>query len=153
MLKLSKTWTSKLGNFKRLLIALGLLVVLIVIAIGYILSRANHSIQQNKIFANPDLDVKTYSLNGKLIKIENNIMELQVGQVITTKAGNEIEYKTFYAGIPPDMEVVKRNPEQPSNFVTAPFSEIKPGINITVYSSSNPYESNQFTAGRVEIIY
>lgn len=148
-----RIWISRFQNFRKIILILGLLAVLLVFGTWFGLAKITDKLNEQNYFANqPNVAIKTYSLNGTFVSFENNVLILEVGQVVTGKKGNSLEYKKYEVQIPNDT-VVKSHEFGSNDFVDASADNLAGAKNITVYTEQNPYNQNNITASRVEITF
>ncbi len=139
---------SKLSNFKLIVLAAIILGSAIIFAGWYFLETL---VFKDETYFADIQNANSYSLNGKLLSLQGNSITLEVGQVVTTSKGNELEYKKYTVEILDTTQIVRRNPDNPSELLNASKQELSLSKNITVYTETNPYNTPNFKATKIEI--
>ena len=144
-----RTWISNIIRLER--IALFAFVILILTVAGGAWKLAKHLDKQDAdYFADvPNLNISSYSLSGKVTRIEPDEIELEVGQVVSGPNGNTIEYQKYTAQIQQTTAILKRNAE--NKLDPALTKDILVGNEITVYTSENPYNTKSVFASKIEL--
>ncbi len=145
-----KTWIYKVKNFERVSI-LAILIGILVIIAGWYAAIKIMSLQVEQVYLDDlkNLDVKSFSLNGKVTELNLPKLSLEVGQVVSTNKGNELVYKTFNGVVNNDTSYFKKMEDQ--TFGPALIEDLHLADTVTIYTSQNPYENNELTIIRIEI--
>ena len=95
-----------------------------------------------------DLKINTYSLGGKVTKVEGGEITFEAGMVfINSKGENIFDYVKKTALVSGETKIHRAGDIS----VLLQLSDIQPGAEITVYTSQNPVDLNQLTAERIEV--
>lgn len=130
--------------------ALAITVILSVGVAGYLLFDS----QNPKVLsASDELQIKEYSLNGKITEVQGDRITVRVNIVQTNGSSVTVseQEKTFFVTEHSEINSVSIIGGEP---VLAPAErvDLSAGKNIAVYSSTNPNSSDQISAERIELI-
>ena len=150
MPNLLKIWTSKVRNFERVSIIAILIGMLVIFAAWWLAAKIVIKEVEEVYYNNVNnLQIQDYSLNGKIVEMNLPTIKFEVGQVVVTDEGNVLTYETYSAIIDDNTQYYKRTEEQ--TFATGKIEDLTPGSVITVYTKQNPYQTESFTATKVEV--
>ena len=95
-----------------------------------------------------DLKIDTYSLGGKVVEVGSDKIVFEAGMVfINAKGENVFDYTKKTALVSAETKIHRVGDAS----VLLQLSDIQPGVEITIYTSQNPSDSNQFPAERIEV--
>ena len=140
--------TYKVENFKRTAL-IAILVGIALIFAGWLVIDA--FVLKDKTYFADVQDANSYSLNGALLKYSKNQIEIEVGQVITDEKGNHIEYSKYLVNLDSNTQIIRRDPSNKSQTISATNEDLSQAKNITVYTTTNPYNDKSITASKIEI--
>lgn len=136
-----------LGRFSKMVVLVFVLVAAIV-AGGYFVWNWIQENQRVLLTPPPNLAIKTYSLGGKVVSVNSSSIIYKAALVFQTDKGNVVEFQNRTALIGLDTKIEKRTG---LNIQVFKLSDIKSDMRVNVYYSSNPFESKELKADRIEV--
>lgn len=99
------------------------------------------------------LDIKTYSLNGEVTKVNGDSIEIKAGVIRTVGDDTIVEYaqKTVIVNNNTRFKSIKLEGIKTSS-KPATLSDVKIGMLVAVYSSSNSPGSREVVAESIEML-
>jgi len=100
----------------------------------------------------PAIEIKEYSLSGKVMAINGNEVTLSVGRVFVGDNGNYVAYEDKKVTVD-DKTVISKvtNVDDKITIQSGVIKDLKVGSEIVVYSNSNIALQDSFTPARLDI--
>lgn len=137
---------------KKLFKVAGVVIIILIIWFGYLSWYVlNHKGRQE--LPMPSFVVKEYSLSGKVITINNNIITLSVGRLFKGDNGNYIAYEYKQVIIDKNTIINKvRNIGGKVITKLGTISDLMVAGNVIVFSNLDIAKQDSFTPSRLDIL-
>jgi len=143
-----KIWISKVNTFKRYFF-LGIAVLL---GLSLSLWLGLVKLQQNDQVFSDVTEAKTYSLSGMTKSVSEEQMVIEVGIVVKERQANKLKYNDYTVYYGDGMEIYAKTADPEKPFASESKERLMSAKEVIVYSQQNPYDNQELTANRIDIM-